>query len=380
MLQKNRLGRVQEKMWKLGFHQMLVTDPMAIYWLCGKMIVPGERFLGLLIRTQEKTPGQKDVPESTQNDAPMTAPAVLIVNELFRFEEELGMPKVYYSDTDDVTAVIKPLLDPSKRLGVDKTMAARFLISLMEAGAAAGYVNGSLSVDETRAVKDNAEQEKLRIASRVNDAAMEQFKGLIHAGVTELEVADQMLAIYKSLGASGHSFDPIVAFGDHAADPHHMPDHTPLQEGDTVLFDVGCIVNDYCSDMTRTFYFRKEPDEETRTIYNLVRKANESAEEMLRPGIEIASVDRCARDIITEGGYGPYFTHRLGHFIGLQDHEYGDVSLANHSLEQAGIVHSIEPGIYKPGTAGVRIEDLVLITPDGHEVLNHSPHDLIVLG
>ena len=361
MLQKDRLYRVQEKMKQAAMPQMLVTDPMAIYWLCGKLFAPGERFLGLLLQTREEPP------------------AVLIVNELFHFDEELGIPMVWYSDTDDVTAVLKPLLHPEEKLGVDQTMAAKFLIGLMEGNAAAGYVNGSFTIDETRAVKDAAEQEKLRRASLVNDAAMEKFKGLIHAGVTELEIADQMLGIYKSLGASACSFDPIVAFGDHAADPHHMPDHTVLKEGDTVLFDVGCIVDDYCSDMTRTFYYRKTPDEETRTIYNLVRKANEAAEEMLRPGIEIASVDRCARDIITEGGYGPYFTHRLGHFIGLQDHEAGDVSLANHSLEQPGIVHSIEPGIYKPGTAGVRIEDLVLITPDGHEVLNHYPHDLIVI-
>lgn len=362
MLDQSRLQRVQDQMKKMGMEQLLVTDPVAIYWLCGKRIEPGERFFGLLLR------GEGD------------APAVLFVNELFRFEEELGMPKIYYSDTDDVTGILRPQIRAGEKLGIDKTMAARFLIGLMEVGAAAGYVNGSPAIDKTRAIKDAGEQEKLRRASLINDAAMEQFKGLIHEGVTELEVADQMLGIYKSLGASGHSFDPIVAFGDHAADPHHMPDATRLREGDTVLFDVGCVADDYCSDMTRTFYFKKEPDEETKTIYHLVRRANEEAEAMLRPGVEISEVDRRARDIITEGGYGPYFTHRLGHFIGLQDHEYGDVSLTNHDLEQEGIVHSVEPGIYKPGTAGVRIEDLVLITKQGHEVLNHYPHELKVIG
>lgn len=362
MLDKSRLQRVQDQMKKMGLAQLLVTDPTAVYWLCGKRIEPGERFLGLLLRAQ------------------CDVPAVLFVNELFRFEEDLGLPKIYYSDTDDVAQLLKPEVCREEKLGVDKDMAARFLIGLMEAGAAAGYVNGSPAIDRTRAIKDAAEQEKLRRASLVNDKAMEQFKGLIHEGVTEREVADQMLGIYKSLGASGYSFDPIVAFGDHAADPHHMPDDTRIQEGDAVLFDVGCVVDDYCSDMTRTFYYKREPEEKTKAVYQLVRRANEEAEAMLRPGVEISEVDKKARDIITEGGYGPYFTHRLGHFIGLQDHEYGDVSLANHDPEQAGIVHSVEPGIYKPGTAGVRIEDLVLITENGHEVLNHYPHELEVIG
>ena len=158
MLQKDRLYRVQEKMKQAAMPQMLVTDPMAIYWLCGKLFAPGERFLGLLLQTKEEPP------------------AVLIVNELFRFDEELGIPMVWYSDTDDVTAVLKPLLRPEEKLCVDQTMAAKFLIGLMEGNAAAGYVNGSFTIDETRAVKDAAEQEKLRQASLVNDAAMEKFK------------------------------------------------------------------------------------------------------------------------------------------------------------------------------------------------------------
>lgn len=360
MLNQERLKRVQNRMKEMHLTQMLVTEPVAVYWLTGKFLEPGERFYGLLIRTGR--------------------PAVFYINELFRFPGDIGAEKIYYSDTDDLVPILKKEIDASQKLGVDKTMPSKFLIAMMEGSVAAGYVNGSVSVDDTRAVKDAAEQEKMRISSHINDLAMEQFRGLVRDGITELEVASQMLDIYKSLGAERYSFPPIVAFGDNAADPHHMPDNTVLKEGDTVLFDVGCVYQDYCSDMTRTFYYKKEPDDVTREVYNLVRRANESAEAMLKPGIVISDVDKCARDIITEGGYGPYFTHRLGHFIGLTDHEAGDVSLSNHTLEKAGIIHSVEPGIYNPGTAGVRIEDLVLITPDGHEVLNHYPHDLEVIG
>lgn len=368
MLNQERLSRVQNRMKELGLTQILVTEPVAIYWLTGKMIQPGERFYGLLIRTEAADRGHGE--EET----------VYFINALFQFPEDVGIRKVYYSDTDDIIPILKKEINPVEKLGVDKTMAAKFLIGLMEGNTAAGYVNGSVSIDDTRAVKDAAEQEKMRISSRINDQAMEQFKALVHTGATELEVASHMLDIYKSLGATRYSFPPIVAFGDNAADPHHEPDNTVLKEGDTVLFDVGGVYEDYCSDMTRTFYYKKTPSEEVQNVYNLVRRANEAAEDMLKPGILISDVDKCARDIITAGGYGPYFTHRLGHFIGLTDHEAGDVSLTNHNLEKAGIIHSVEPGIYKPGTAGVRIEDLVLITPEGHEVLNHYPHDLEVIG
>jgi Xaa-Pro dipeptidase len=158
-----------------------------------------------------------------------------------------------------------------------------------------------------------------------------------------------------------------------------MPDDTVLKEGDTVLFDVGCKFHGYCSDMTRTFFYRKEPTEAQKNIYNLVRQANEEAEEMVRPGVRLCDIDRKARDIITAGGYGPDFTHRLGHFIGIEDHDFGDVSQANNNLTQAGNIFSIEPGIYNASAAGVRIEDLVLITEEGHEVLNKYPKDLQII-
>lgn len=340
--------------------QLLICDPYAIFYLTGKLITPGERFLGLFLQ-KGRTP-------------------ILYVNELFRFDRDLGVVKKYYSDTDDVTQLVYPDIDHTKPLAVDKTMAAKFLLPLMEAKAAPAFLNGSLAVDLTRSVKDEQEKAALRKASLVNDAAMDEFKKLIHEGVTEREVADQMLAIYKKLGAAGYSFDPIVAFGDNAADPHHSPDNTVLKEGDAVLFDVGCIVDDYCSDMTRTFFYKKYPSKEAERVYNLVRRANEEAEAMIRPGVVISSVDQKARDIITEGGYGPDFTHRLGHFIGLQDHEFGDVSTANDRLEEEGIAHSVEPGIYHPGVAGVRIEDLIIVTKDGCEVLNHYPKDIEVIG
>jgi Xaa-Pro dipeptidase len=359
MLNQNRLSQVMDQLHRMGLSQMIVTDPVAIFYLTGKWIYPGERFLGFLLRRDQ--------------------PPVLYLNELFRFSEDIGVRISYLTDTTDLPSVLAREVSGADMLGIDKDMPARFLLQIMEAGLASGYRNASLAIDETRAVKDAQEIAWMKEASRINDQAMTEFKALIHAGIFEDETAAQFLKIYQSLGASGYSFDPIVAFGKNAADPHHMPDHTQLQEGDTVLLDVGCRYHDYCSDMTRTFFYQKMPEAEDRRIYELVKRANEQAEAMLKPGIPLCSVDAMARNIITDGGYGQDFTHRLGHFIGIQDHDFGDVSSANRNLTHAGNIFSIEPGIYSSAHIGVRIEDLVLITKDGHEVLNSYPKEIEVI-
>ncbi len=142
-----------------------------------------------------------------------------------------------------------------------------------------------------------------------------------------------------------------------------------LKAGDCIVIDMGCRKNRYCSDMTRT-YFCKEAAPEFAAIHDLVRTANELAESMVRPGVPLCDLDKAARDHIAAAGYGEYFTHRLGHFIGQNDHEKGDVSSANHNLAKPGMIFSIEPGVYLPDKFGVRVEDLVLVTEDGCEVLN----------
>lgn len=320
---------------------------------------PGERFLGLLI-SDKKEP-------------------ILFLNDLFPYQETEGMVKVGFCDTDNIMEIVKGYLNNDVALGVDKTMYAHFLLKLMDLNAATKFVNGSIAVDRARALKDEEEIVLMRKSSHVNDLVMEDLVKLVHEGVTEIEIADQMMGLYLKHGATGFSFDPIVSFGKNAADPHHSPDHTVLQPGDCVLFDIGGVVDGYCSDMTRTFFYKFVKDEKHRTIYNLVKEANESSEEMVQKGIELRSLDLNARRVITEGGYGEYFTHRLGHFIGVEDHEFGDVSSSNENLTEVGNIFSIEPGIYVPNEVGVRIEDLVLVTEDGHEVLNKFSRELQII-
>lgn len=357
-MNKNRVARVLSALKELNVSQMLIVDPMSIYYLTGIHVSPGERFYALYLNENGNH--------------------VFFLNHLFNVPEEVGIKKVWYSDTNPVMEIVKEYLDSSTPLGVDKDLKARFLLPLMQMGAAAGYVNASIAVDKTRGQKDEEEQEKMRAASHVNDLAMAEFKKLIHEGVTEKEIAEQMMNIYLNLGAQGFSFDPLVAFGANAADPHHGPDDTVLKPGDCVLIDVGCIKDGYCSDMTRTFYY-KFVSEENRVIYDTVRQANEAAIRKIKPGIPLCELDLTARNMITHAGYGPNFTHRLGHFIGLSEHEFGDVSSVNEQPAEAGMVFSIEPGIYLEGNTGVRVEDLVLVTETGCEVLNHYSKALEII-
>ena len=358
-MKENRVSRIMDALKGMGASQMLIVDPMSIYYLTGVYNEPHERFFALLLREDGKH--------------------AFFLNRLFSIHQDVGVEKVWYSDTDPVMDIVAEYIDENEVLGVDKDLKARFLLPLMEKKAAAGFINTSLAVDVTRGIKDEEEQEKMRVCSHINDMAMAEFKKLIHEGVTEKEVAEQMLKIYKDLGADDFSFPPLVAFGANAADPHHGPDDTVLKEGDVVLFDVGCIKDSYCSDMTRSFYYKTITDEH-KFIYEAVREANEAAIAKVKPGVPLMELDLAARNLITDRGYGPEFNHRLGHFIGLGEHEYGDVSSVNATPAEPGMIFSIEPGIYIAGDTGVRIEDLVLVTEDGCEVLNSFSKELEILG
>jgi Xaa-Pro dipeptidase len=356
-MNENRIQRVLNKMQTAGLSQLIVSDPLSIGYLTGEYIHPGERMLALLLKTD--------------------GAHRFFVNALFP-APDCGIPVVRFSDTDDGPAFVAAELDASAPVGIDKTWPARFLIRLMELQAAAGYVNGSGCVDWVRAVKDEEEQQKMRISSAVNDACMAEFVKALHIGATEKELEQKYIEIYAAHGCSGVSFTPIVGFGKNAADPHHENDGSTLEKGMCVLLDVGGVYDGYCSDMTRTF-LTAAPSEEEARVYELVRAANEAAEKLIRPGVRLCDIDAAARDIITKGGYGPQFTHRLGHFIGLEDHEYGDVSANFDTPVEEGMCFSIEPGVYLEGKFGVRIEDLIIVTRDGCEVLNRYPKDLTVL-
>ena len=357
-MELERIGRVLQAMKERGLTQMIVCDPQSIDYLTGVYVAPFERLFALYLRADGNH--------------------VFFLNKLFTVPET-PLEKVWFSDTDDSIGMIAQRIQAGEPLGIDKEWTARFLLPLMERLPGTSFQLASDCVDSVRARKDAAEQELMRMNSRLNDEAMTRAVAYIREGMTERQVANFLMAQYKELGCEEPSFSPIVSFGANAADPHHMPDDTVLQEGDCIVLDIGGRKDGYCSDMTRT-YFCKRVSDKHAAIHDLVRRANEAAEALVRPGVPLCQLDKAARDMIAQAGYGEYFTHRLGHFIGRTEHEQGDVSSVNTTLAQEGMVFSIEPGVYLPGEMGVRVEDLVLVTAEGCEVLNHVDKHCQVIG
>lgn len=355
-----RIETLLERMNAEGIGQMLVADPPSIYYLTGRWIRPGERMLVLYLNAE----GQR----------------LLFVNDLFPVEAIPGVGIVRFNDTDDPVGVIAGRMDGSGSIGVDKNWPARFLLPLMARFGAEGFVNGSAILDRMRMCKDAAEIAFMREASRLNDAGMARLIERAGAGTfSERRLGRDLLEIYEDLGAGGFSFPPIVAFGANAADPHHEPGDSFPKPGDSIILDIGCLKDSYCADMTRTVFFREVPGE-AREVYEIVREANRRAAETVRPGARFCDIDRAARGVIEKAGYGPYFNHRTGHSIGLDVHDFGDVSPVNEARIEPGMIFSIEPGIYLEGRFGVRIEDLALVTESGCEILNAHPRELKVIG
>ena len=354
---QSRFDRVLQEMERAGIPQLLVSDPLGILYLTGIENHPFERFWALLLRRDGRH--------------------VLFSNKLFNLPAT-PLEVVTLSDTDDVAAHVAPHLLPGV-MGVDKTLQARFLLPILAAAPAVKPVLGSDCLDNVRACKDETERRLMRRASEINDACIQKVAAFIHDGVTEKECAQYLDRCYAEYGCEGLAFDSIISFGANAADPHHTPDDTVVREGDCIVIDIGCVKDRYCSDMTRT-YFWKKADPKYVKLYETVREANEKAIAMIRPGVPLCELDAAARDHIAAAGYGAYFTHRLGHFIGMEDHEKGDVSSANAAPACVNQVFSIEPGIYLPGEFGCRVEDLIIVTEDGCEVINHVDKSLTILG
>ena len=232
-------------------------------------------------------------------------------------------------------------------------------------------------VNALRICKDETELVKLRKAAKLADYAIQVGCDAIAEGKTEMEILNTIESAIKAKGYA-MSFDTMVLAGEKAASPHGTPGDRKIQKGDLILFDLGVIYDGYCSDITRTVAFG-QPSEEQINIYNTVRKANETAVAAVKPGVRAMDLDKLARDVITDAGYGEYFTHRLGHGLGISVHEFPSITGTNEMILNPGTVFTIEPGIYKTDVAGVRFEDDVIVTNDGFEVLTKFTKELVIL-
>lgn len=354
----DRLNRLTEEMTKNGISNMIISDPYSIKYLINYYTQPGERLLAFLA----KADGQH----------------LLILNQLFpQAKESDSYQIITYRDGENIIKIMADHLLAGKT-SIDKYWPSSFLIDLMEQANQLQAVNASHIIDDMRAIKEANEIDLMRQASHLNDQAMGEIIKALEDKISEQEAADKLATIYKELDNEGPSFDLIIAYGPNGADPHHTTSSSLPEKGDTVVLDIGGTYQGYVSDMTRTVFYG-QPTEEALKVYNLVLEANLAAIASVKPGVPISDIDAAGRKVIEAAGYGPYFTHRIGHFIGQEVHEAGDVSEFNDNLTQVGQIFSIEPGIYLEGKLGVRIEDLVLVTEDGVEVLNHYPKEAIII-
>lgn len=231
---------------------------------------------------------------------------------------------------------------------------------------------------ELRSIKDVDEIEKIKLACSITDEILEKVLPKIRVGMSEKELVGLLYNESFKAGADCMSFEPIIASGWRGSLPHGRPTNKIIEPGELVTIDFGIVIDNYQSDMTRTVGM-KNISQELREIYETVRKAQQAAVDLVAPGVEAYRVDSIARNIITNAGYGEYFTHGLGHGIGIG----GDIPMMNSDNKNklcSNMVLTCEPGIYIPNLGGVRIEDVVLVTQDGGEALTKSDKSLILVG
>ena len=240
------------------------------------------------------------------------------------------------------------------------------------AGKDAQFIATQGAVERLRAIKSAEELAVIREAVRVADEVMQEAQKMLRPGLTELEVAQGIESGIRERGGAGTSFTTIVASGERSSLPHGVASEKVIEKNDLVTIDMGALYHGYCSDMTRTVCVGQS-NEKQRAIYELVYRAQVAACHAVKPGANCKAVDAVARDIIQKAGYGDNFGHGLGHGVGVDIHEAPRLAKAGKGRLKAGMVVTSEPGVYLPDFGGVRIEDMLVVTPDGAEILTQTP-------
>ena len=354
-----RLERAAEATGAAGLQALLVMPSADLIYLSGYDPPLLPRLTCLVVR-----PGRNPV---------------LVVPELERpraLESAAGkrVEMQAWRDGADPHGLVASMLESGGRIGVTDRTWASHLLALQSRLPESDFIPGSEVLGRLRAIKD---EEEIGLLSRAARGADETFRRITEVrlrGQREEEVAEALAGLLRDNGHESVSFT-IVASGPNGASPHHEPGGRAIRDGDAVVLDFGGRVGGYGSDISRTVCVERKPrgfDE----VYDLVREAQEAAFQAVRPGVPAEEVDRVAREIIEQGGYGDRFVHRTGHGIGLEEHEPPYIVSGNREILKPGMCFSIEPGIYLEGEFGVRIEDIVTVTEDGAQRLNRASREL----
>ena len=281
-------------------------------------------------------------------------------------------------DTPDFLSALCPLLRPSvKRIGVEYATITLEEAEYIKGASASGTVliDSQPFVDRLRLIKSEAEIERLRESARIASRVMQRIQAEIRPGLIEAELAAWTEHLLVKEGAEGSSFEAFMTSGANAWLPQRVPVRKPIQDGEMILLDMGGVYDGYCSDITRTLSTDGLlPDQ--RRLFDSVRRAYESALESVRPGVMAREVDAAARHLLRSDGYGEHFTHLTGHGIGLSTHEGPIVDEHVETVLEPGMVFTVEPGAYVPGIGAARIEDMVLVTEAGYEMLTDAPREI----
>lgn len=351
-----RVKNVQNKLADFGIDALLVTNMYNVRYLANFTGTTG-----LVVITKEKAYFVTDF-RYTEQAAEQAKGFEIVKNEGLIFEE--------------VARIVKE--DGINKIGFEEENITFSTYKTIDELIKCDLVPVTGLVEKLREVKSEEEIATIRKAVQIAEKAYDYILGFVKPGVTEIQVANELDFYMRKEGASGVSFDTIVASGVRSAMPHGVASEKVIEEGDMVTIDFGCYYQGYVSDMTRTFAVG-DPGEQLKEIYEIVYQANKKVNEVAKAGITGAELDAVARDYITEHGYGDKFGHTTGHGIGLEVHEGPALSYRNENKLVVNNVVTNEPGIYIPGLGGVRIEDDLVIKENGNEILMTTPKELIIL-
>ncbi|MDT2599221.1 Xaa-Pro peptidase family protein [Enterococcus hulanensis] len=301
----------------------------------------------------------------------------------FRYTEQAGeqvQAMTIVQQQGDVVGEIIKLMESEgiNVLGFEDAFMTYAEYSVFEEVIDAELAPASGLIETLREQKDDGEIAIIEKACTIADEGFEHVLKMIRPGMTEIEVANQLDFFMRSLGATGTSFDTIVASGVRSALPHGVASTKTIEQGDLITLDFGCVYQGYVSDITRTFAIG-DPGQQLKDIYQIVLEAQQKVIDVAQAGVTGAQLDAIARDFITEAGYGEAFGHSTGHGIGMEIHEGPNITRFNDEPLKVGSIITDEPGIYVAGLGGVRIEDDLVILADGNRILTHSPKELIII-